>query len=377
MSQPVKCLDCGVDFDVNYECCNELSNTPMENEEDITKKIKEIEELTNFNVKKNICLNCLDKLIKERESTNQFLLSEKDLLTMALENLMTEIESKDFVNVINYSDEELTNKEEEVSKQLENLKEKEKRCEEELKKLTDELKSITEEENKYWEEFNSLERNIYLYEKSKAFTKTKINYYEKEIKNFSNTNIFSDLFNISFSDKYGTINGSRMGALLGNNILYDEINSGWGYILFLTTIIARKFNYDFKKFELVPMGNYSKIINKNNKATYELTLANNVKSLERFNEGMLIYLENLRELNDFLMPNLINSIKSTSDFNYKIQTETINNYSIKFDTNNPEGWNQCMKYLLTILKLYINGVLKKEDEEYKNILEKSNLINNK
>ena len=35
MSQPVKCLDCALEFDVNYECCNELSNTPMEHEEDI------------------------------------------------------------------------------------------------------------------------------------------------------------------------------------------------------------------------------------------------------------------------------------------------------------------------------------------------------
>jgi beclin len=377
MSQSVKCLDCGVEFDVNYECCSELTTSPLDNDEDVMRKIKEIEELTNFNVKKNICLNCLDKLIKERECTNQFLSNEKDLLTNALENLMSEIESKDFVTMANYPEAELTSKEEEARQQLEALKLREKSCEDELRKLTEELKTLSEEETKYWNEFNSLERNIYLYEKSKTFTKNKIHQYEKEIKNFSNTNIFTDLFNISFADKYGTINGSRMGALSGNSVLYDEINSGWGYILFLTCIIAKKFNYEFKKYELVPMGNYSKIISKSNKNVYELTLTGNAKVLEKFNESMVVYLENLKELNDYLVPILINTIKSTSDFNYKIQNDAINNYSIKFDQNNPENWSQCMKYLLTILKYYINAALKKEDEEYREILEKSAIINNK
>lgn len=218
MQQPVKCLDCAVEFDINYESLNELTNTPIDNEDDIYKKIKEFEELTNFNVKKNICLNCLDKLIKERESTNAFISSEKDLLVNALENLMMEIESKEFVNILNYNEENLCSLEEELKNQLENLKSKEKNCEDEFKKLNEELKSLSEEENKYWDEFNNLERNIYLYEKSKTLTKNKITTYEKEIKNFSTTNIFNELFNISFSDKYGTINGSRMGALGGSDV---------------------------------------------------------------------------------------------------------------------------------------------------------------
>lgn len=122
------------------------------------------------------------------------------------------------VSILNFNEEDLVNKEDEVKIQLEELLKKEKECEDDIKKLTEELKSIGEEENKYWDEFNNLERNIYVYEKQKSCTKNKIQTYEKEIKNFSNTNIFDDLFNISCSDKYGTINGSRMGALSGNNV---------------------------------------------------------------------------------------------------------------------------------------------------------------
>jgi beclin 1 len=376
MSLPFKCLDCGVEFDVNYESCNELSTSPIDQEEDISKKIKDIEELTNFNIKKNICLNCLDKLIKEREFNNQLLSLEKESLANALQNLMTEIESNEFVGIINYSEDELNKKEEEVRIQLEGLQEKEKSCEEELKKLTEELKILSEEENKYWDQFNLLEKNIFLYEKSKSFTKNKINLYEKEIKNFSNSNIFSDLFNISFIDKYGTINGCRMGAVSGNSILYDEINSGWGYIVFLTTTLARKFNYDFKKYEMYPLGNSSKIINKNSKVIYELSLSSNNKVLERFNEAMIIYLDCLRELNEYLLANNCIAIKPT-DFNYKIQNDTINTFNIRLDPNKPEEWSQCMKYLLTILKFLICCALKREDDEYKEILEKASLLNSK
>ncbi len=53
-------------------------------------------------------------------------------------------------------------------------------------------------------------------------------------------------------------------------MLYDEINTGWGYIVFLTAIIARKFSFEFKKYELIPMGNYSKIVNRTTKVIYEL-----------------------------------------------------------------------------------------------------------
>lgn len=377
MAFNAKCLDCGIEFELNYECCNEISSTPLENNDDISKKIKEIEELTNFNVKKNICLNCLDQLIKERESTFQHLSIEKAQLTRALENLMTEIESQDFANVVNYSEEELNSKEAEVQNQLDLLIEKEKSSEEELKKLTEELQSLSEEEYKYWNEFNTLEGQIYLYEKSKAFTKNKITHFEKEIKNFSNTNIFTDLFNISFHDKCGTINGCKMGIVVGNMDIYNEVNAGWGYIIYLTAIIAKKCNYEFKKFDLIPMGNYSKILNKTNKNVNELTLSTSVKSIEKMNEGMCYYLECLKELNDSHMQGLLNSIKTSSDFSYKILNDGINGYSIKFDPSNPENWSQCLKYLLTILKMYINGVLKWEDDEYKSILDKSNIINKK
>ncbi len=91
---------------------------------------------------------------------------------------------------------------------------------------------------------------------------------------------------------------------------------------------------------------------------------------------MVSYLECLKELNDYLISKS-NVLPKSNDFIYKINYDSINNFSIKYDQNYPENWSQCMKYLLTILKFYISIILKKEHDEINEILDKSMIINNK
>ena len=53
-------------------------------------------------------------------------------------------------------------------------------------------------------------------------------------------------------------------------MIIDEINSGWGLIVHLTVVISNKFNFESNKYELYPMGNFSKIIAKESKIAGEL-----------------------------------------------------------------------------------------------------------
>lgn len=53
-------------------------------------------------------------------------------------------------------------------------------------------------------------------------------------------------------------------------MIIDEINSGWGLICHMSAVISDKFNFQSKKFEIIPKGNFSKIITKDGKYTYEL-----------------------------------------------------------------------------------------------------------
>ena len=72
---------------------------------------------------------------------------------------------------------------------------------------------LSEEEKKFWDDFSKLETNIHLYENFRTNIKNKMNNMEKDIKTFSSNSIFNDLFNISFTEKYGTINGCRVGMI--------------------------------------------------------------------------------------------------------------------------------------------------------------------
>ncbi len=72
---------------------------------------------------------------------------------------------------------------------------------------------MSQEEFLFWDDFCKLENNIHLYEILRAKMKNKMIYMEKNIKNFCSNSIFNDLFNISFTEKYGTINGCRLGMI--------------------------------------------------------------------------------------------------------------------------------------------------------------------
>lgn len=53
-------------------------------------------------------------------------------------------------------------------------------------------------------------------------------------------------------------------------MIVDEINSGWGLIVHLTIVLSNKFNFDSSKYDLIPMGNYSRIISRETKVIGEL-----------------------------------------------------------------------------------------------------------
>ncbi len=111
------------------------------------------------------------------------------------------------------NEEEINNEERKTKEKLNALVNKEKNLQNELNRLLEDFKSLTDEEKKFWDDFSNLETNIHLYENYKINIKNKMSTMEKDIKNFSNNNIFNDLFNISFTEKYGTINGCRIGMI--------------------------------------------------------------------------------------------------------------------------------------------------------------------
>ena len=199
--------------------------------------------------------------------------------------------------------------------------------------------------------------------------------YENKIKSFSNTNIFSELFQISFNDKFGIINGCKFCDPNASNNC-DSINGGWGYVVLLTKLLSIKYNFESKKYDLVPVGNFSKIIDKEKKNEYEIIITD-IKLKDKFNNAMVMYLEYLDDFLTFLIKE--GKIeKKNEDICPKICGDKINNKSIKIENGKEklEDWFQCMKYLLTILKFLICQVLIDENQAYKETIDNIDIINN-
>jgi hypothetical protein len=379
------CFDCGKTFILDY---NEILSVKKDiNKDEITEEfIENLDKENGMNIKKNICYECLEEICNKKNSENNE--NEKDFDSIyndLVKELKILLDSDPQITKLieenkNNENENLNNIENSINEKLKNekisletkLKSIENEISEEEKKYQNylsQLSYLSQTEKNYWEKFHEIENYIYTIEKEKNYIKNIANIYEKEIKNFSNSNIISDLFQISFSDKYGTINGCRLVDLRENN--YDEINAAFGYIILLTKILSIKFNFQSENFDIEVQGNYSKIYDKKNRIYYDVSISNLSRTLNNFNESLEFFLKYFYEFDVFLREK---KIVVESEFKYKIENDKINDKSIKYEQNKYDEWCQCVKYLLTILKYYVTLVLDAENKCYKDILVKANVI---
>ena len=237
------------------------------------------------------------------------------------------------------------------------------------------MEEVEKKEDKFWSEFKTLEKNIYSVEKNLSQSIDVNLDYQNKIKNFAGSNIFTDLFEISINDRFGIINGCSFNDPL-NYSHFDNINAGWGYIAFLTKLIAIKYQIELPNYELIPLGNFSVIKAKiNNKVEqFELFLTDKQNSKIAFNAAMGIYLEYLNEILKYLNNQQILE-KKMMEMCPKINGDKINDISIKIENEKLENWYQGMKNLLIILKFLISQILSQENKAYKGTIDTVELIN--
>ena len=268
---------------------------------------------------------CLEKIIKKFNNTKQK--NEENLLKAEIET--------------NNSEEELNEEEKKIENEINSLNEQIKQSEIKLKEeeskfqiSIEKLKEATDEENKFLSDFRNLEKDAYILEKEKTYVENRNKLYETISKKFTYSNLLTDLFDISFDEKFGTINGCKFSDNLGTG---DEVNAGWGYIAFLTKLLSIKYEFKSKNLKIYLEGNYSKMIEGDN--YYELSFSSNSRTLEYFNEAMKKYLDYLKEFTDFLITYKKITIDS-DDFKFVIDGDKINGksiiinklYNLKYDT---------------------------------------------
>ena len=371
MLKTFRCMDCGKNFTLDYSIEN-IGLKETDSPEEKEKKISEFNK--NFIIfASNICTKCLQPIVNSKDTANETKTFENKKVEETCNKYISNLKekfSKEEQELKKYTFEE----EEKKKKELEEIKSIVEKNENHLKSLIKELENTEQKENNFCDDFRKLEMDIYEVEKELSKSNDIKLDYENKIKGFSNTNIFTELFQISFNGKFGRINGcSFLDPNQSSN--WDNINGGWGYIILLTRLLSIKYNFDSIKYDLIPIGNYSKIVEKEKKVEYEIFLYD-IKLREKFNNAMSAYLEYLEEFINYLFKE--GKIKvNNDDICPRITGNLINNKSIRIDNGKDklEDWFQCMKYLLTILKFLILQVLIDENQAFKENIDDIDIIN--
>ena len=371
MLKKFRCMDCGKNFTLDYSIEN-IGLKETDSPEEKEKKISEFNK--NFIIfASNICTKCLQPIVNSKDTANETKTFENKKVEETCNKYISNLKekfSKEEQDLKKYTLEE----EEKKKKELEEIKSIVEKNENHLKSLIKELENTEQKENNFCDDFRKLEMDIYEVEKELSKSNDIKLDYENKIKGFSNTNIFTELFQISFNGKFGRINGcSFLDPNQSSN--WDNINGGWGYIILLTRLLSIKYNFDSIKYDLIPIGNYSKIVEKEKKVEYEIFLYD-IKLREKFNNAMSAYLEYLEEFINYLFKE--GKIKvNNDDICPRITGNLINNKSIRIDNGKDklEDWFQCMKYLLTILKFLILQVLIDENQAFKENIDDIDIIN--
>ena len=373
MNKVYRCVDCLKEFSFDYSDLKLNLDTDNPDSEENLEIIKNYSKNVNFMMEINICKDCL-KFIKtssnsSMDSQREANINIKKVCQERIEQLKNQKLSDDEFKDYTEENEKIT------LEKLELLKNELNNNENKLQSLLNNLEEVEKKEDKFWSEFKTLEKNIYSVEKNLSQSIDVNLDYQNKIKNFAGSNIFTDLFEISINERFGIINGCSFNDPL-NYSHFDNINAGWGYIAFLTKLIAIKYQIELPDYELIPLGNFSVIKAKiNNKIEqFELFLTDKQNSKIAFNAAMGIYLEYLNEILKYLNNQQILE-KKMMEMCPKINGDKINDISIKIENEKLENWYQGMKNLLIILKFLISQILSQENKAYKGTIDTVELIN--
>ncbi|KAI0268851.1 autophagy protein Apg6-domain-containing protein [Gloeopeniophorella convolvens] len=239
---------------------------------------------------------------------------------------------------------------------IEQLREAEREREqlaEELRALEMEEKALEEEEEEFWRSHNAhLLRSA---EQSSQLAAMRATYAADSatLERLERTNVYNDAFCIGHDGVFGTINSLRLGRVPGVPVEWAEINAAWGQTLLLLYTVARKLDFTFENYRLVPTGSFSRVERTTgDKATYELYGSGDLHL------GRLLHNRRF----DFAMVAMLDSectlwmtkeIYSCREHHARIIKDKIGESSVKLQFNQEETWTRALRHVLLALKILL------------------------
>lgn len=306
----------------------------------------------NSDVDHPLCDECTDSLLQLMD--HQLKLAEGEWKDYS--DYLKKLENdKDDLNLDSLEKEldDWKHEEQRLLDELEALQKEEKETKQEIELQEREKDRLAKQQDIYWREYTRYRKDLMNSEDQSKYYECQLAYTQSQLEKLKKTNVYKAAFYISHSGHFGIINNFRLGRLPNAPVDWSEINAAWGQTALLLSSLARKINFKFERFEIVPFGNHSYIESLEDHKELPLYGSGGFRFLwdTKFDAAMVAFLDCLQQFKEQVK-------KGDSEFcmPYKIDrgkiedTATGNTYSIKIQFNSEEQWTKALKYMLTNLK---------------------------
>lgn len=307
----------------------------------------------NSDVDHPLCDECTDSLLQLMD--HQLKLAEGEWKDYS--DYLKKIENeKDDLNLEALQKELLDWKEEEkrLLEELDALQKQEKELKDEIVVQESEKERLVKEQNIYLREYTRYRKDLMNSEDQAKYFESQLAYTQLQLEKLNKINVFKAAFYISHSGHFGIINNFRLGRLQDAPVDWSEINAAWGQTALLLSSLARKINFTFQKYKLIPFGNHSYIECLDDHKELPLYGSGGFRLLwdTKFDAAMVAFLDCMQQFKEqvekgdveFCLPYKIIPDKG------KIEDSAGNSFSIKIQFNSEEQWTKALKYMLTNLK---------------------------
>lgn len=314
-----------------------------------------------------LCGECTNILLSVMEAQLDEVRRERDAYMAFEAELERGEEQQESRESITAFIEKLKIQSEETKRELEVAKEEDAAVEAEMRALDEEEKKLEEEEKQFWQTYTSLSRDASQLSAQRSSLQASLAHDKAQLNRLQQTNVYNDVFSIGYEDGYGTINGLRLGRLQndasarGGAVEWTEVNAAWGQTAFLLVTLARKCDFVFQDYKIVPMGSFSTVekLGGDRKEIYVLYGSSDwqfgrLLPDRRFDHGMIAFLDCLRQLCEH-----INARDPSVKPPHVIYKDKIGNCSIR---KSDDVWTRALRNVLMTLKLLLSWVIKLPEE---------------
>lgn len=352
---------------INNQISNSSSNNNNNNEGWTAKLIKATSLFDLMSVTTNIdhplCEECADNLLNELDKQCKSIEKEHSEYRNLLDQLNQQTVNSEEISGLESDLKCLELEEQELIKQLEIYENEENLLKSQIEVKVNEEEKLLEQEEKYLIEYFNYQRALIKLEEKQTSIDNQLKKTKIHLNRLKTTNVLNAAFHIWHSGSFGTINYFRLGRLPDTPVEWDEINAGLGQVILLLHSLAMRVKLDFKRYKLIPFGNYSYIEVTENVPSLNAKKGDDLNLYgsggfkyyfdwdRKFDFGLMAFLDCLEQFE-----NKIKSIDSNFSMPYPINgheledKKTSTKYSIRFQKNTPEEWTKALKYMLTNLK---------------------------